>query len=194
MRLIKIAITMAIIAILIITVIFISIISPLKGLGIFTSLFIFLGILIWGISLILLISGLKTKEYISKTKILISIFFITAFIPVGYLFMKISGRVRTRISVAIVNHSDHKPANIKIYGVGNIFENTDTLKLEMLKKGESISYIIQASSKPHRSGYIKMEFDLKNKHISKNIAGRFSVNPYEIKQEWNIVINNSFVE
>jgi energy-coupling factor transporter transmembrane protein EcfT len=177
-----------------ILIVFISIISPLKGLGIFTSLFIFLGILIWGISLISLISGLKTKEYISKIRILMSIFFIAAFIPLGYLFMKISGRVKTKISVAILNHSDHKPANIKIYGVGNIFENTDTLKLEMLKKGESISYIIQASSKPHRSGYIKMEFDLKNKYISKNITGRFSVNPYEIKQEWSIVINNSFVE
>jgi predicted RNA-binding protein YlxR (DUF448 family) len=51
------------------------------------------------------------------------------------------------------------------------------------KKGESTSYIFQATGKPHRSGYIKIEFDLNNKHISKNITGRFSVNPYEIKQE-----------
>ena len=184
---------MALVAILIITAVFISTISPLKGIGIFTTLSIFLGILIWGLSLILLISGLKTKENISKARILISIFFITAFIPLGYLFMKISGRVRTRITVSIVNHSDHKPANIKIYGVGNIFENTDTLKLEMLKKGESISYIIQAISKPHRSGYIKMEFDFNNKHYSKNIAGKFSINPYEIKQKWEVIIDNSFL-
>jgi predicted RNA-binding protein YlxR (DUF448 family) len=194
MKQIKIVIIMAIIAILIILIVFISIISPLKGLGIFTPILILLGITIWGISLILFISGIKTKGNISKIRILMSIFFIAAFIPLGYLFMKISGKARTRITVAILNHSDHNPANIKIYGVGNIFENTDTLKLEMLKKGESISYIIQATSKPHRSGYIKMEFDLNNKHISKNIAGRFSVNPYEIKQEWDIVIDSSFVQ
>jgi hypothetical protein len=193
MKQIKVALIMALVAILIITAVFISTISPLKGIGIFTTLSIFLGILIWGLSLILLISGLKTKENISKARILISIFFITAFIPLGYLFMKISGRVRTRITVSIVNHSDHKPANIKIYGVGNIFENTDTLKLEMLKKGESISYIIQAISKPHRSGYIKMEFDFNNKHYSKNIAGKFSINPYEIKQKWEVIIDNSFL-
>ena len=187
---------MAIIAILIITIVLIFIISPLKGLGILTPFSIFLGISIWGFSLILLISGLKyrNKENISKVRILITIVLIIAFIPVGYLFMKISGKARTRITVAIVNHSGQKPTNIKIYGIGNIFENADTLKLGMLNQGESMIFTIQAISKPHRSGHIKMEFDIKNKHISKNIAGRFSINPYEIKQEWNVTIDNSFFQ
>jgi hypothetical protein len=196
MKQIRIAIIMAIIAILIITIVFIFIISPLKGLGILTPFSIFLGISIWGFSLILLISGLKyrNKENISKVRILITIVLIIAFIPVGYLFMKISGKARTRITVAIVNHSGQKPTNIKIYGIGNIFENADTLKLGMLNQGESMIFTIQAISKPHRSGHIKMEFDINNKHISKNIAGRFSINPYEIKQEWNVTIDNSFFE
>lgn len=196
MKQVKIAFLMAMIAIMIITIVFISIISPLKGLGILTPLSIFLGISIWGSSLILIFSGLKhkNKENISKIGILITIVLILAFIPIGYLFMKISGKVRTRISVDVVNNSDYQPANIRIYGVGNIFENTDTLKLEKLKKGESMTYTIQAISKPHRSGYIKMEFDFNKKHISKNIAGNFSINPYEIKQEWSLIIDNSFIE
>lgn len=190
----RIALIMALIAILIITIVFISIITPLKGLGILTTLSIFLGISIWGLSLIIFISGLKNKENISKVRILITILLIIAFIPTGYLYMKISGQMRTRISVDVVNKSDYNPANIRIYGVGNIFENTDTLKLEMLKKNESMTYTIQAISKPHRSGSIMMEFDLNKMHFSKNIAGEFSINPYEIKQEWMVVIDNSFIE
>ena len=190
----RIALIMAAIAILIITIVFISIITPLKGLGILTTLSIFLGISIWGLSLIIFISGLKNKENISKVRILITILLIIAFIPTGYLYMKISGQIRTRISVAVVNKSDYIPANIRIYGVGNIFKNADTLKLEMLKKNVSKTYTIQAISKPHHSGYIKMEFDLNKKHFSKNIAGEFSINPYEIKQEWMVVIDNSFIE
>lgn len=193
MKQIKIAIIMAIIAILIISVIFLSIISPLKGLSILTPLSILLGITIWGFSLILLISGLRNrdKENISKINILTAIISISSFIPIGYLFMKISGEARTKISIVIVNHSDQIPANISIYGTGNIFENTDTLQLKMLKKGDSLRYTTKAIGKPHRSGYIKMEFDFNNKRISKIIAGKFSINPYVIKQEWKFIVDNS---
>jgi hypothetical protein len=37
-----------------------------------------------------------------------------------------------------------------------------------------------------------MEFDLDKKHISKNIAGEFSINPYVIKQQWRLIIDDSF--
>lgn len=193
MKQIKIAIIMAIVAILIISVIFLSIISPLKGLSILTPLSILLGITIWGFSLILLISGLRNryKENISKISILSAIILISSFIPIGYLFMKISGEVRTKISIVIVNHSDQIPANISIYGTGDIFENTDTLKLKMLKMGDSLSYRTRAISKPHRSGYIKMEYDFNNERISKIIAGKFSINPYVIKQEWKFIFKNA---
>jgi len=193
MKQIKIAIIMAIVAILIISAIFLSIISPLKGLSILTPLFILLGITIWGFSLILLISGLRNryKENISQISILSAIILISSFIPIGYLFMKISGEVRTKISIVIVNHSDQIPANISIYGTGNIFENTDTLKLKMLKMGDSLSYTTKAISKPHRSGYIKMEYDFNNERISKIIAGKFSINPYVIKQEWKFIFKNA---
>ncbi len=193
MKQIKVAIILAIIAILIITIVFISIISPFKGLGILTPLSILLGITIWGYSLTLLVSGLKNKENISKVRILISTVLIIAFIPIGYLFMKISGQERTKISIVVVNRSDHKPANIRIYGIGNIFENTDTLKLKLLNKGESMTYTIRAISKPYRTGYIRMEFDFNNKPISRKIAGKFSINPYDIKQEWRVIIDNSFL-
>jgi hypothetical protein len=74
MKEIKIANMTAIVAILVITAVFFSIISPLKELGILKSLFIFPGILIWGISLILITSTLKIKEKISKSRFLKSIF------------------------------------------------------------------------------------------------------------------------
>jgi hypothetical protein len=196
MKQIKLAITMAIIAILIITIVFLSIISPLKGLSILTPFSILLGVTLWGLSIAFLISGLRIrdKKTITNVNILTAILLIFAFIPIGLFFMKISGNERTKISIDILNQSDHEPANIIMYGAGSIFENSDTLKLKLLNKGDSLTYTIKAITKPHRSGYIKMEFDLGKRHISKNIAGEFSVNPYSIKQEWSIIIDNSFFE
>jgi hypothetical protein len=194
MKQIKLAQKLALIAILIITIIFLSILSPLKGLSILTPLAIVLGITIWGYGLIVLVLGLRNrkKENFSDIKILTAIILICGFIPIGILFMKISGKARTRITIEVVNQSERNPSNISIFGSGIIFENSDTLKLKKLNKGESLTYTINAISKPHRSGYIKMEFDLDKKHISKNIAGEFSVNPYVIKQQWRLIIDDSF--
>ena len=194
MKQIKLAITMAIIAILIITIVFLSIISPLKGLSILTPFSILLGVTLWGYGFIVLISVLRNrkKENFLNIQILGAIFLIFAFIPIGFLFMKLSGQARTRITIEVVNNSDRIPSNISIFGSGSIFENSDTLKLKKLDKGESLTYKTNAISKPHRSGYIKMEFDLDNKHISKNIAGEFSINPYDIKQQWRLIIDDSF--
>ena len=194
MQQIKLAITMAIIAIIIITIVFLSIISPLKGLSILTPFSILLGVTIWGYGLIVLISAMRNrkKENFLNIQILTAIFLIFAFIPIGLLFMKLSGQARTRITIEVVNNSERIPSNISIFGSGSIFENSDTLKLKKLDKGESLTYKINAISKPHRRGYIKMEFDLDNKHISKNIAGEFSINPYDIKQQWRLIIDDSF--
>jgi len=194
MKQIKLVKKLALIAILIISIIFLSIISPLKGLSILTPLAIVLGITIWGYGLIVLISGVRNrkKENFSDIQILTATILIGAFIPLGLLFMKLSGQARTRITIEVVNKSERIPSNISIFGSGSIFENSDTLKLKKLNKGESLTYTINAISKPHRSGYIIMEFDLDNKHISKNIAGEFSINPYDIKQQWRLIIDDSF--
>jgi len=194
MKQIKLAQKLALIAILIISITFLSILSPLKGLSILTPLVIVLGITIWGYGLIVLISGLRNrkKDNFSDIQILTATILICAFIPLGILFMKLSGQARTKITIEVVNHSKRTPSNISIFGSGSIFENSDTLKLKKLNKGESLTYTINAISKPHRSGHIKMEFDLDNKHISKNIAGEFSINPYDIKQQWRLIIDDSF--
>jgi hypothetical protein len=40
-----------------------------------------------------------------------------------------------------------------------------------------------------------IEFDLEsNKRISRIIAGEFSINPYELKQYWEVNIDNEFLK
>jgi hypothetical protein len=196
MRQIELAKKLAIISIVIITVIFLGEISPLKGLGILTWSILEAGILLWLTSLLLLIVGLfnRKKENEPKKNITMALLLTLGFIPLGFMYMTISGNIRTKITVSISNQSDFIPGNVLIYGTGNIFESTDTLKVASFKKGEKIEYVIQPSTAPHRHGYIRMEFDVDNKHISKEIAGEFSINPYNIKQEWEVVIDNEFVK
>ena len=102
---------------------------------------------------------------------------IIAFIPVGLIYMKISGEVRTKITVNVINQLGYPASKILIYGTGNIFENPDTLKMGKLNMGEKIEHVTRPSTKPLRKGYIRMEFDIENKHIVKDIAGEFSINP-----------------
>lgn len=187
---------LAIISIVIVTFIFLAVISPLKGLSILTFPLIMLGIVIWITSLILLISELfnRQKENGQKKTIVITLILIVGFIPLGLIYTKISGYARTKITVNVINQSDFIPNNILIYGEGSIFENSDTLKVNNLNKGGSIEYIIRPSTKPHRNGYIRIEFDIDNKHISKNIAGEFSINPYNIQQYWEVAVDNEFVK
>ena len=191
---IKLSKRLAIISIAIITLIFLAVISPLKGLSILTPLLILPGIVLWMVSLILLIAGLinRQRENNEKKTKMIALILIIGFIPIGLIYMKISGYVRTKITIDVINQSDFIPSNILIYGAGNIFENTDTLKVNKFNKREKIEYIIRPITKPHRNGYIRIEFDIDNKHISKNIAGEFSINPYNIQQDWEVSLGNDF--
>lgn len=180
-------------SIAIITLIFLAVISPLKGLSIFTAPLIFVAVGLWLTSLILLIKGFPDrKNYQRKT--LITAILIIGFIPLGLFYMKISGNVRTKITVHIKNQSDFVPKNILIYGTGNIFENTDTLNANSIANGEEIKYIIWPTTKPNRKGYIRIEFDIPGKHISKDLAGEFSVNPYNIQQEWTVTLDKEFLK
>jgi len=182
-------------SIALITLIFLAVISPLKGLSILTPLLIIGAIVLWITSIILLIKGYpdRNKENYQK-KILVTIILIIAFIPLGLYYMKISGHVRTKITVHIKNQSDFIPENILIYGTGNIFENPDTLKVNSFGNGEELDFIIWPITKPGRKGYIRMEFDLSGKHFYKNIAGEFSVNPYNIQQEWKVTVDKEFLK
>lgn len=196
MREFKLSIRLVIISLIIITVIFFGVISPWQGLSILTWPLILLGIALWIVSVIFLISGLFTNQRKNSQKktILIALFLIIGFIPIGLIYMKISGYVRTKITVTIINQSDFIPSNVLIYGTGTIFENSDTLKVNKFNKGEEIEYVIRPSTKPHKNGYIKIEFDIDGKRIEKNIAGEFSINPYNIQQEWKIIMDNKFIK
>lgn len=196
MREFKLSIRLVIISLIIITVIFLGVISPWQGLSILTWPLILLGIALWIVSVIFLISGLFTNQRKNSQKktILIALFLIIGFIPIGLIYMKISGYVRTKITVTIINQSDFIPSNVLIYGTGTIFENSDTLKVNKFNIGEEIEYVIRPSTKPHKNGYIKIEFDIDGKRIQKNIAGEFSINPYNIQQEWKIIMDNKFIK
>ncbi|MFN8256946.1 MAG: hypothetical protein U0W24_14720 [Bacteroidales bacterium] len=194
MNTIKLSKIFAMVAILIIAVIFLSVISPLKGLSIFTWPLIMIGILLWIISIALFIIGLVVKkpEKTGKTSLILPVFAILCFIPFGIFSIKMSGKVRTQITVNVINESDYEASNILIYGTGNIFEGCDTLKLSKLEKGAKIQYIINPDTGPGRKGFIRMECDFEKEHVAKDIAGEFSINPYQIQQEWIVNIGNDF--
>lgn len=128
-------------SIALITLIFFAVISPLKGLSIFTPLLILTAIILWVTSIIFFFKGFPAwkKEFYQK-KTLITIILIIAFVPLALLYMKVSGHVRTEITVYIKNQSDFVPKNILIYGTGNIFENPDTLKVDGFENGEELKY------------------------------------------------------
>jgi hypothetical protein len=183
-------------SLLTITVVFLGEISPWQGLGIITFFVLLVGIILWATGLILLIKeiSIKQKENDQKKGVLISTVLIISFIPISILYVGISEYINTKITVDVINRSPYKATNILIYGAGNIFDDSDTLKVKTFNSGEKIEYITRPSTAPGRKGYIKMEFDVDNKHVSRNIAGEFSINPYSIQQDWNVIVDNKFVK
>jgi len=174
------------------TLIFLAVISPLKGLSILTAPLIFAAVVLWLTSLILFKGFPERKNENNQVTIIVTAALIIGFIPLALFYMKIGGRVRTKITVHIKNQSDYFPKNILIYGTGNIFENPDTLKVNSFANGEELKYIIWPETKPNAQGYIRLEFDIPGKHFTKNIAGEFSVNPYNIQQEWTVTLDKEY--
>jgi len=117
-----------------------------------------------------------------------------AFLPVSWEYMQKAGKARTQITVHVVNNSDKVAEQIAIYGSGTIFEKTDTLKIGQLKPGETFIYQAQPVTKPHRVGHIRMDFYIGDQSYSKTIAGEFSVNPYQLQQNWEVGIDSLLVE
>ena len=182
-------------AIGIITIIFLAVISPLKGLSIFTFPMILFGIGLWVSGIMMLIKSIinRKSEKHQLSTLIVTILFLISFIPIGFTYMKISGQVRTKITIDVRNQSDSELLNVLIYGTGTIFEGTDTLKVSHLDQGQELRYITRAGTKAHSSGNVVMEFDIYGEHLVKNIAGEFSINPYSIKQHWTVVVNQQFL-
>lgn len=170
-------------------------ISPLRGLSIVTWPLLQLAVVLWLISLVLVIRGLNRKEenVQRKTK-WIALALVIGFVPIGLVYIKIGGDVTTKITVHILNKSSSVASNVLVYGTGNIFEDSDTLKLNTFNNGENIEYVTWPNTGPHRNGYIRMEFDIADKHITKDVAGEFSINPYDIQQQWDIIMDSAFIK
>jgi dipeptide/tripeptide permease len=129
---IKTAVRHSLSALAIITVIFLAVISPWKGLSLFTFPLIMFGIALWISSVIFLIRGLadlKNETY-PRTRLFLTIVSVMIFLPVGYAYMSISGIVRTRITIDVVNQLGMDLQNVSIYGAGDLF--VGEVKKEML--------------------------------------------------------------
>jgi len=192
----KISRILAIASILIITLIFVATLSPAKGFGIITFPLLMIGILIWVASLIFFLIGFfnKTRDKNQKRSVILSIILIAGIIPLSIIYTATVQYVKTKITVSITNRSDYIPVNILVYGTGNIFNNPDTLKLDKLNKEGIIKFSIWPSTRPFGTGFIKMDYDIGENHISKNIAGEFSINPYMIQQHWEVIFDNGFMK
>ncbi len=193
----KLSIRLTIIALVIITIVFLSVITPFRGIGFMTTIIVKVGGGLWVASIILLIFGLvkqkgkRQHDYTNRKAM--ALLLIISLIPISFFYWKISGIVRKKIVVAVSNDSSTTAKNIKIYGTGSIFEKSDTLRVDFLVRGEHIIYSIMPVTKRNRSGHIVMEFDANDKHITKTIAGEFSTNPYRIQQNWRVIIDNELI-
>jgi hypothetical protein len=84
--------------------------------------------------------------------------------------------------------------SVKIYPSGSIFLNSnDTLKLPGLGKGESVEYITKASTTPGMEGDIKITFFIGKDRFARRVAGPFSIQPMNLKQEWEVRISEDWI-
>ncbi len=87
--------------------------------------------------------------------------------------------------------------NVLIYGAGDLFAGADTLKIDTFRIDQKVHYRINPSTKPQKGGgkkgnvMIKCEKD--GTTLIKTIAGEFSVYPLNIQQEWEVIINQEFL-
>jgi hypothetical protein len=187
------------IAFAIITAVFLAVISPLKGFGPITFPLILSGIGLWIASLIVLIIGLVKKERreTKRVNLVVVVLLILGFLPVGYLYMGISGDVRTKITINLTNQSGVNLDNVLIYGTGALFEGEDTLRIGRFENSQEIKYIIRPSTEPQKGGgkkgNVEMQFEMDGEIQSKIIAGEFSVYPLNIKQEWEVLVDQHFL-
>jgi len=160
----------------------------------FTMPFLFIGVFLWVLSVIWFMWGWlrNANEESNESKGVSASSYILAFLPICYCFLMATDEARTKISVVLVNQ--YKPIHsVKIYGRGSIFLNPDTLKLPGIAIGEEVHYKVKASTAPGMKGTIDMSFYLKDIRYTKQIAGPFSIQPMNLKQDWKLEINPEFI-
>ncbi|MBL7969566.1 MAG: hypothetical protein JNK09_21380 [Prolixibacteraceae bacterium] len=196
MKEIRSSLVLALVSLGIFTLVFISLLVGPKGLGVLTMPLLVAGFGSWLAGVIMLVIGLvrKHNEAVSKKLIVAATLLLIAFVPVSWEYLKKAGEVRTRITVRVMNHSDKVAEQIQVYGSGTIFGKADTMKIPQLRPGEDFTYWAQPVTKPHRVGHIRMDFNIGDRSYTKTIAGEFSVNPYQLQQNWEVDIDSLFQE
>lgn len=153
-----------------------------------------LGILTWVLSVSWFLWGwLKNaNESGNERRGISASSYILAFIPLCYCFLMATDDSRTKILVKIYNQ-DETIGPVMIYGEGTIFLNQDTMRREILTKGEILAFNIKAITAPGVRGVIVMEGIANGKHFKKQIAGPFTINPMNIQTKWRVDIDPGFL-
>ena len=118
--------------------------------------------------------------------------YILAFLPLCYCYLLATDEARTKVEIVIHNNSSANIDNIRVYGTGTIFLKPDTLKLMGLAIKDKASYTVKASTSPYMKGAIQMEATIHDQPVSREIAGPFSINPMNLKQDWRVEIDDAF--
>jgi hypothetical protein len=154
-----------------------------------------IGVFLWLLSVIWFLWGWlrNANEEANERKGVSASSYILAFLPLCYCYLMATDEARTKITVDISNEA--VPIHsVKVFGSGSIFLNPDTLKLPGLAKGEKIEYKVKASTSPGMKGNIQMSFFIGEEKFSRKIAGPFSIEPMNLKQDWYVEINDEFLK
>jgi hypothetical protein len=155
-----------------------------------------IGVFLWALSVVWFMWGwLKNaNEESNEKKGVAASSYILAFLPICYCYLMATDEARTKIRVKISNV--HQPMHsVKIYSSGSIFLNAnDTLRLPGLGKGESVEYVTKASTTPGMIGDIKMSFFIGEERYLRRVAGPFSIQPMNLKQDWEVRISDDWIK
>jgi hypothetical protein len=154
-----------------------------------------IGVFLWSLSVVWFLWGwLKNaNEESNEKKGVAASSYILAFLPICYCYLMATDEARTKIRVKITNVQS-PIHSVKIYPSGSIFLNSnDTLKLPGLGKGESVEYITKASTTPGMEGDIKITFFIGKDRFARRVAGPFSIQPMNLKQEWEVRISEDWI-
>lgn len=163
----------------------------IEALGMLTLPLMIIGAFIWLLSVVWFLWGwLKNANHdSSEKKGVVASSYILAFLPVCYCFLMATDNARTKITVRITNEG--APVHsVKVYPSGSIFlSKTDTLTSTGLGKGESIEFSTKAATVPGSRGEIRMEYTRGSQKFNKQVAGPFSIEPLNMKQNWETKID-----
>ena len=151
-----------------------------------------IGVFLWVLSVVWFLWGwLKNaNDESNEGKGVSASSYILAFLPICYCYLMATDESRTMVTVKVTNESG-PVHSVKIFGSGSIFLNPDTLKLPGLAKGESATYELKAATAPGMKGDVQMVFFRGDEKLTKRVAGPFSIQPMNLKQDWKYVISES---